>query len=222
MVEPEAHDMDIETRIAQFQKMATDDPTNDMAHFSLGGAYQQAGRFDEAAESYLRCVELNPGMSKAYQLAGAALIATDQPDRAGEILTRGFIEAGKRGDLMPKRAMGDMLEQLKLPIPEVQQQKAGPAPDGSFICRKTGKPGNQLPQPPFKGALGQWIHENISQETFQLWIGQGTKVINELRLDLSQDKDSDTYDAHMREFLGVDDALYEQITGEKPRGSAVM
>ena len=67
--------MDIETRIAQFEKMAHDDPDNDMAHFSLGGAYQQAGRFEEAAESYLRCVELNPGMSKAYQLAGAALIA---------------------------------------------------------------------------------------------------------------------------------------------------
>ena len=214
--------MDIETRIAQFEKMATDDPTNDMAHFSLGGAYQQAGRFEEAAESYLKCVELNPGMSKAYQLAGAALIATDQAGRAGEILTKGYIEAGKRGDLMPKRAMGDMLGQLKLPIPEVQQQKAGPAPDGSFIDRKTGKPGHQMPQPPFKGPFGKWIHEHISQETFQLWIAQGTKVINELRLDLSQDKDSDTYDAHMREFLGVDDVLYEQITGEKPRGSAVM
>lgn len=214
--------MDIETRIAQFEKMAHDDPTNDMAHFSLGGAYQQAGRFEEAAESYLRCVELNPGMSKAYQLAGAALIATDQPERAGQILTQGYTEAAKRGDLMPKRAMGDMLGQLKLPIPEVEQQKAGPTPGGSFICRKTAKAGHQMKQPPFKGPFGKWIHENISQETFNLWIGQGTKVINELRLDLSQDKDSDTYDAHMREYLGVDDALYEQITGEKPRGSAVM
>ena len=37
--------MDLDTRIAQFEKMATDDPSNDMAHFSLGGAYQQAGRF---------------------------------------------------------------------------------------------------------------------------------------------------------------------------------
>ena len=190
--------MDIETRIAQFEKMATDDPTNDMAHFSLGGAYQQAGRFEDAAESYIRCIELNPAMSKAYQLAGAALIATDQPDRAGEILTPGYT------------------------VPEVQEQKAGPTPDGSFICRKTGRPGHQMDRPPFRGALGEWIHQNISQETFQLWIGQGTKVINELRLDLSQDKDVDTYDAHMREYLGVDDVMYEEITGEKPRGSAVM
>ncbi|MCF6328973.1 MAG: tetratricopeptide repeat protein, partial [Henriciella sp.] len=113
--------MDIETRIAQFEKMATDDPTTARAHFSLGGAYQQAGRFAEAAQSYLKCGELNPGMSKAYQLAGAALIATDQPDRAGEILLTGFAEAGKRGDLMPKRAMGDMLGQLDIPLPEIEE-----------------------------------------------------------------------------------------------------
>lgn len=214
--------MDIETRIAQFEKMATDDPTNDMAHFSLGGAYQQAGRFEDAAKSYLRCIELNPSMSKAYQLAGAALIATDQTEKAGEVLTEGYTEAAKRGDLMPKRAMKDMLEQLNLPIPEVEEQKAGPAPDGSFIDRKTGQPGHQMPRPPFKGAIGEWIHANISKETFDAWIAQGTKVINELRLDLSQDKDSDVYDAHMREYLGIDDAMYEELTGEKPRASATM
>ena len=63
--------MDLDTRIAQFEKMAADDADNDMAHFSLGGAYQQAGRFGDAAESYIRCLKLNPAMSKAYQLAGA-------------------------------------------------------------------------------------------------------------------------------------------------------
>lgn len=214
--------MDLDTRIAQFEKMAADDPDNDMAHFSLGGAYQQAGRFAEAAESYVRCLRLNPAMSKAYQLAGAALIADDQTQRAGEILLEGYVAAGKRGDLMPKRAMGDMLDQLGIAKPEVEQEKQGPAPDGSFICRRTGKPGTKMPRPPFKGPIGAWIHENIAKETFDAWIGQGTKVINELRLDLSRDQDADTYDAHMREYLGIDDELYRELTGEEPRGSAVM
>ena len=40
---------------------------------------------------------------------------------------------------------------------------------------------------------------------------QGTKVINEMRLDLSRDEDSETYDRQMREYLGIDDALLEQI-----------
>jgi hypothetical protein len=37
-------------------------------------------------------------------------------------------------------------------------------------------------------------------------------VINELRLDLSRDQDQETYDLHMREFLGIDDELHDQIT----------
>ena len=212
--------MDLETRIAQFEKMASDDPTNDMAHFSLGGAYQQAGRFDDAAECYLRCVELNPSMSKAYQPAGAALIATDQTDRAGEILLMGFTVAGERGDLMPKNAMGDMLDQIGIEKPVVEKKPTGPAADGSFIDRRTGNAGTQMARPPFKGPIGEWIHANISKESFDEWIGQGTKVINELRLDLSRDLDAETYDAHMREFLGIDDAMYEELTGEKPKAQA--
>ena len=61
---------DADARIAQFEKMAQADPDNDMAHFSLGNACLQVGRFADAARSLLRCVELNPDMSKAYQLAG--------------------------------------------------------------------------------------------------------------------------------------------------------
>ncbi|MEM9165419.1 MAG: Fe(2+)-trafficking protein [Planctomycetota bacterium] len=210
--------MDLETRIAQFEKMAGDDPDNDMAHFSLGGAYQQAGRFADAAECYVRCFTINPAMSKAYQLAGAALIADDQTERAGQILLEGYVAAGERGDLMPKKAMGDMLDQLGLDKPEVEEKKPEAA-DGSFVCRRTGKPGTQLPRPPFKGPIGEWIHQNISKQTFDDWIGQGTKVINELRLDLSRDQDSETYDAHMREFLGIDDMMYQELTGQKPPAS---
>lgn len=212
--------MDLDTRIAQFEKMASDDPNNDMAHFSLGGAYQQAGRFAEAAECYVKCFELNPTMSKAYQLAGAALIASDQTDRAGEILLRGFTVAGERGDLMPKNAIGDMLDQLGIEKPVVEKKAPEPSGDGSFVCQRTGKPGAQMPRPPFKGPIGEWIHANISRETFDAWIAQGTKVINELRLDLSRDQDSETYDAHMREYLGIDDLKYEELTGEKPKATA--
>jgi thioredoxin-like negative regulator of GroEL len=39
----------LDERIAQFEKMAVEDPDNDMAHFSLGSAYLQAGRHKEAA-----------------------------------------------------------------------------------------------------------------------------------------------------------------------------
>jgi Fe-S cluster biosynthesis and repair protein YggX len=73
-----------------------------------------------------------------------------------------------------------------------------------------------MARPPFRGPVGEWIRENVSHQTFQAWIAQGTKVINELRLDLSRDEDAETYDRHMREYLGIDDALYERLTGHRP------
>jgi Fe-S cluster biosynthesis and repair protein YggX len=82
---------------------------------------------------------------------------------------------------------------------------------GAFVCRRTGKPGTKMSSPPFRGALGQWIMDNISAETWRTWIGQGTKVINELRLDLSREQDQDSYDQHMREFLGIDDEIMAEI-----------
>ncbi len=208
--------MDINQRIAQFENMVQADPENDMAHFSLGSAYNQAGRFADAAESFMRCIERNPTMSKAYQLAGAALIAAGQSDRAAEVLTIGYTAAAKRGDLMPRKAIGELLEQLGRPIPQIEQTaKQAPTPTGGFICQRTGRPGTKMARPPFRGPVGEWIAANISKETFDAWIAQGTKVINELRLDLSRDQDSEIYDQHMREYLGIDTDLLEKLTSNR-------
>jgi Fe-S cluster biosynthesis and repair protein YggX len=202
--------MELAARIAQFENMVQADPENDMAHFSLGSAYVQAERYVEAAESFKRCIALNPNMSKAYQLGGDALIKAGMIDDAATLLTDGYKAAASRGDLMPKNAMAALLKQIDRPVPEVAA-KAQAVPDGTFICSRTGKPGNRMARPPFKGVVGQWIFENISKETFDAWIGQGTKVINELRLDLSRDEDNDTYDRHMREYLGIDDEVLARI-----------
>jgi Fe-S cluster biosynthesis and repair protein YggX len=208
--------MDIEKRIAQFEKIVAEDPGNDMAHFSLAAAYNQAGRYAEAAASYERCIDANADMSKAYQMAGAAWHAAGQDDKAAAVLTRGYAVAARRGDLMPKKGMADLLTKLGVAIPEVAEDKKEAAPAGDFRCTRTGKLGTRLPRPPFRNALGQWIHENISKQTFDEWIGLGTKIINELRLDLSRDEHELVYDFAMRRFLGVDDALYERLMGRTP------
>ena len=204
--------MDATTRIAQFENMTQADPDNDMAHFSLGGAYAQAGRNDDAARAYLRCIEINPALSKAHQLAAAALIKTGDLDRAADVLTKGYTVAAELGDLAPKNAMGEMLTEMGRPVPEVVNAKPEETVVGSFICQRTGRPGTQLDRPPFKGPIGQWIFENISQQTWREWIGQGTKVINELRLDLSNEEDADAYDRHMCDFLGIDETLQANLT----------
>ncbi len=207
---------DLDKRISQFETMAQGDPDNDMAHFSLGQAYLQAGRHQEAADSLLRCLELNPEMSKAYQLAGHALIELGQNDEARPILEKGYVIAAGRGELPPKHAMEDLLRSIGCEPPDVAPEKVGQTSglggSGSFVCSRTGRAGTQLPEPPFRGPIGRWIQEKIAAETWQAWIGQGTKVINELRLDLSRDRDAEIYDEHMCEFLGIDDQLKSQLT----------
>jgi len=208
--------MDVQERIARFENMAQADPENEMAHFSLGQAYSQAGRHRDAAEAFLRCVELAPAMSKAWQLAGEALVEAGLREQAIDTLTRGVRQAEQRGDRLPAKAMRELLEQLGAPAPEPVEAPLSDAPaaTGDFVCARTGMPGQQLPAPPFKGPLGRWIHENISAQTWRAWIAQGTKVINELRLDLSRDEDSAVYDRYMCEFLGVDEELLAKLKGD--------
>lgn len=208
--------MDPEARIQQFRKLIEQDPTSDMAYFSLGQALSQAGRFDEAGDAFKKCTELNPAMTKGFQLGGAAYMAAGKDDEAKELLLAGYTEATTRGDLMPKKAMGELLTQLGEAVPEVEDAPSD-EPTGSFKCQKTGRMGNQLPRPPFKNGVGKWIHENISRETFDEWIRLGTKIINELRLDLSRDDHDAVYDYGMRRFVGIDDALYaELMDGQAP------
>ncbi|HMN96317.1 MAG TPA: Fe(2+)-trafficking protein [Phycisphaerales bacterium] len=207
--------MSTATRIEQFEKMAAADPENDMAHFSLGRAYLDAGRSAEAARSFERCVELNPAMSKAYELGGRSMIAAGWADRAVGFLTSGYETATRRGDRLPQQAIAELLRSIGREPPALASEAALPEelPAGTFVCRRTGRPGTKLDRPPFRGPVGAWIQENISAETWRTWIGQGTKVINELRLDFSRDRDQETYDRHMREYLGIDEELLSELTG---------
>lgn len=214
--------MDTAQRIAQFEAMVRPeaDPNNDMAWFSLGQAYSSAARHADAAGAFLKCVELNPAMSKAWQLAGQSLVSAGDTVRAGEVLAKGVISAAQRGDRLPQKAMSDLLTKLGLPVPETKSASAQSATStGTFMCKRTGRPGSQLTRAPMRGPIGTWIVENISKETWDSWIAQGTKVINELRLDLSNDQDAETYDRYMREFLGIDDALLAELKGTSSKSA---
>jgi Fe-S cluster biosynthesis and repair protein YggX len=210
----------VERRIAQFETMVRPeaDPTNDMAWFSLGGAYSDAGRHTDAAKAYGQCVVINPGFSKAYQMQGKALI--DAGDRAGAaaVLFEGYRVAAGKGDRMPQKAMGEMLTQLGTALPDVKKPEVNGgggdvSPGATMMDRKTGRPGTRLARPPMRGALGAWIQNNITAETWDAWIRQGTKVINEMRLDLSKEADGEIYDRHMYEYLGIDDEMLAELRG---------
>lgn len=60
-------------------------------------------------------------------------------------------------------------------------------------CIKLGREAEGLDLPPYPGALGQRIFENVSKEAWQQWIKLQTMLINENRLNLM--------DARHRKYL---------------------
>jgi Fe-S cluster biosynthesis and repair protein YggX len=197
---------DTAERIEHFTKMAEADPTNELGHFSLGRALLEAGRPADALASFDRTLGLNANLSKAYQLKAEALLALDKRDEAIAALTEGVKVANARGDLMPRNDMTRQLKELGATIPELGAAKQGqPVGEGQILCRRCGQVKGKLPKPPFSNATGREIFEKICADCWRAWIGMGTKVINELRLPLSDPQAQKVYDQHMTEFLNLKD-----------------
>ncbi|MCC6679985.1 MAG: Fe(2+)-trafficking protein [Phycisphaeraceae bacterium] len=211
---------DIDARIAQWEQMAREAP-DDMAYFSLGNAYKDAQRYLEAEQALAEALKLNDQMSRAYQLRGQVLIKLDRTDEAAALLEKGYLIAASRGDVMPQRAMGSLLEQMGRTPPQVEIADQAQAEDvdeeGMILDRRSGQLQPRLDGPPMRGPMGAFIFDHFGQVTWNTWIRQGTKVINELRLDFSNPDHQDIYDQQMLEWLGVTQqeiAAYEQERGK--------
>jgi Fe-S cluster biosynthesis and repair protein YggX len=198
-----------ESRIEQFRKMANDDPNNELGHFSLGRALLDAGRHQEAAQSFQRVLALNSNIGKAYQLLAEAQLKLNTRDLAIETLKTGVRTAHARGDFMPKNEMLKMLAELGVePPPEVSSggpSSAGPAPvgEGQILCKRCGRVMPKMASPPFRNKQGELIQNSTCAECWREWIGMGTKVINELRLPLNDPQAQKLFDQHMMEFLNL-------------------
>jgi Fe-S cluster biosynthesis and repair protein YggX len=198
--------MQHEERISRFKYMTDADPDNELAHFSLGKAYLEADLFVDAIASFKRVLELNQGFSKAYALMGYAQRRAGDVAAAAETLTKGYLVAHERGDLMPRNDMAQQLKEIGAKVPEAQVAALTPelAAAGNIQCRRCGRIAPKMAERPFGGALGEQIHLSICGSCFKEWIGQGTKVINELRLNLTEPAAQDVYDQHMKEFLNIE------------------
>ena len=203
---------DVDARIKQFKQMAEADPENELGHFSLGRIYLEAGRYEEAAAALSRTLDLNPKLSKAYQMLGEAHKGAGHRDLSVEVLTRGVGVADKRGDRMPRDAMLAMLRELEAPLPELLKREEQPGATGGpsgatsvgFSCSRCGNQTGQLDKPPFKGPLGETIFAKVCMTCWREWVPMGTKVVNELGLVLSTQAGQDAYDQNMLEFLQLE------------------
>lgn len=199
-------------RIAQFRKMATDDPENELGHFRLGQLLLEDNLFAEAAKSFERTLELSPQFSKVYQLLGECYVKLGQKDKAVEVWTAGYKVADERGDKMPRDAMGKLLTDHGAPIPKTEEPAAEDdgEPGTAFRCERpgcaSGKRARQLPAPPLPDAVGDRIYQHVCADCWNAWFKDySIKVINELRLDLSSEFGQAEYDKYMREYFGFEE-----------------
>lgn len=199
----------LQDRIAQFRKMATDDPDNELGHFRLGQLLMEAGQFDEAIQSFQKTLDLSPQFSKVYQLQAQCLMQLQKNEEAIALLKKGFAVADERGDKMPRDDMSRLLVQLGQPAPVPKGAvTGGDGPETGFRCQRpgcfAGSRARQLAKPPMPDEIGKRIYENVCDDCWRLWFKDySIKVINELHLDLSSEFGQDEYDRYMREFLGL-------------------
>lgn len=192
-------------KINRFKALTEADPTNELGFFSLGRALIDAGRPADAVGALQRVLVLNPGFSKAYALLGTAQRSTGDEKGAIATLTQGYRVAHDKGDLMPRNDMSMLLKEMGAPVPEIKVETLSEEDTalGKIKCSRCGRIAPKTPERPFSGELGDQIHNTVCGPCFREWIGQGTKVINELRLNLTEKSAQDVYDQHMKEYLNV-------------------
>jgi Fe-S cluster biosynthesis and repair protein YggX len=203
----------LQERIAQFRKMANDDPENELGHFRLGQLLIEDLQLEEACNSFRRTLELSPQFSKVYQLLGSCLIKLHRSEDAAKVLETGFAVADERGDTVPRDEMAKMLVHLGRQAPVSRRgTMPGIAAAGGgegFRCQRPGCPSgphaHQLPKPPMADDLGRRIFDSVCADCWDYWLRNlSIKVINEMRLDLSTERGQEVYDQIMRETLGLD------------------
>jgi tetratricopeptide (TPR) repeat protein len=199
----------LQERIAQFRKMAHDDPENELGHFRLGQLLMEDGQYEEAIKSFQTTLELSPQFSKVFQLLGMCQIKLGKRDDAIQTLRNGFATADERADNIPRDEMAKLLASLGEPAPASQRaSKPGADTGGGFQCQRpgcvAGPHAHQLPKPPMNDELGQKIYERVCAQCWNFWLRDySIKVINEMRLDLSTEHGCEMYDQIMRETLGL-------------------
>ena len=68
-------------------------------------------------------------------------------------------------------------------------------------CVKLGKELSGLDEPPWSGALGQRIYDNVSQQAWDLWLEHLKMIINEYRLSPATAEAQDIIGKQMEQFF---------------------
>lgn len=81
-------------------------------------------------------------------------------------------------------------------------------------CRKYNEELPGLDRPPYPGAKGQDIYDNVSKKAWEEWQAHQTMLINERRLNMMNAEDRKFLQAEMDKFLSGEE--YAQADGYVP------
>jgi len=99
-------------RIESIRQMLADSGDDIFLIYSLGMELASAGRWEEAAAEFRRCVELDENYLAAYAEGGKALRAAGQIEQAREMFAAGIELAAAQGESHTRDYLMSQLEGL--------------------------------------------------------------------------------------------------------------
>ncbi|HNV85494.1 MAG TPA: tetratricopeptide repeat protein [Candidatus Omnitrophota bacterium] len=99
-------------KIETYRKVIELDPKDVLGYFSLGTAYLEGKRHEEAREVFEKAAGVNPDHSPSYLGWGQALEALGRRAEALEVYRRGIPVAERSGDMIPLKKMQARAEKL--------------------------------------------------------------------------------------------------------------
>lgn len=77
----------------------------------------------------------------------------------------------------------------------------------TVFCKRLNEQLEALSEAPIKGPIGEVILKNVSKEAWEEWLEVQMKIINEERLDLSDEAAQKRLFDQMIVYLGIEDQL---------------
>jgi len=87
----------------------------------------------------------------------------------------------------------------------------------TVICRRYQKELEGLEKPPFPGALGQDVYENVSKQAWLEWLEHQTRIINEQHLNMMDMTSRKYLQGQMSKYFEGEEV--DQAEGYKPEDS---
>lgn len=99
-------------RIEPLKKVLAMDPTDEVAWFGLGKAYQEDGNHQEAVAALERCLAVKPDYSAAYLALAESLRYLGQVEHCRKICDRGIEISATRGEAMVTKQLQALKQRL--------------------------------------------------------------------------------------------------------------